>query len=47
MKYLDNAGFENIQAKLIENKQILWVSGYSCAKKANKSGQVKVKVYET
>jgi len=47
MKYLDNAGFENIQAKLIENKQILWVSGYSCAKKSNKSGQVTVKVYET
>jgi len=45
MKYLDDAGFEHIQARLIENKQILWVNGYSCAK--NKSEQMKVKVYET
>jgi len=27
--HLDDAGFEHIQARLIENKQILWVSGYS------------------
>jgi len=26
--FLSNAGFENVQAKLIENKQILWVKGY-------------------
>ena len=47
MKYLDDAGFEHIQARLIENKQILWVNGYSCAKNKNKSEQVKIKVYET
>jgi len=47
MKYLDDTGFENIQARLIENKQILWVSGYSYAKNKNKSEQVKVKMYET
>ncbi|RKY12602.1 MAG: hypothetical protein DRP65_00665 [Planctomycetota bacterium] len=47
MKYLDDVGFEHIQARLIENKQILWVSGYSCAENKNKSEQVKVKMYET
>jgi len=47
MKYLNDTGFENIRASLIENKQILWVSGYNCAKNKNKSEQVKVKVYET
>ena len=47
MQYLDDAGFERIQARLVESKQILWVSGYSCAKKANKSEQTKVKMYET
>jgi ubiquinone/menaquinone biosynthesis C-methylase UbiE len=47
MGYLDEAGFENIQARLIENKQILWASGHSYAKKAKKSEQVKVKVCET
>ena len=46
-KYLDDAGFERIHARLIENKQILWASGYNCVKKANKSKQIKVKVYET
>jgi ubiquinone/menaquinone biosynthesis C-methylase UbiE len=47
MKYLDDAGFEHIQARLIENKQILWVIGYVCAENTNKSEQMKVKVYET
>jgi ubiquinone/menaquinone biosynthesis C-methylase UbiE len=47
MKYLDNAGFENIQARLIENKQILWVGGYGSTKDNNKSERKKVKVYET
>jgi len=45
--YLYEEGFGNIQARLIENKQILWVSGYSCNKNNSKSEQVKVKVYET
>jgi len=44
--YLYEQGFGNIQARLIENKQILWVSGYSCTKNNSKSEQVKVKVYE-
>jgi len=44
--YLYEEGFGNIQARLIENKQILWVSGYSCTKNNSKSEQVKVKVYE-
>jgi len=43
--YLNDAGFENIQARLIENKQILWGSGYSCTKVNKKS--MKVKTYET
>lgn len=46
MKYLDDAGFERIQARLIENKQILWVSGYTCAQNNKKSEQMKVKAYE-
>jgi len=45
--YLDDAGFENIQARMIENKQILWVSGHSCTKVNKKSEQMKVKAYET
>jgi len=46
MKYLDDAGFEDIQARLIENEQILWASGYRCAPKNPKSKQAKVKVHE-
>lgn len=46
MKYLGDAGFEDIQARLIENKQILWASGYRCAQKKPKSKQAKVKVHE-
>ena len=42
---LDGAGFENIQARLIENKQILWVSGYGSTKNVNKSKRMKAKVY--
>jgi len=47
MNYLDEEGFEDIQARLTENKQILWVSGHSCTKNNNKSEQMKVKAYET
>ena len=37
MNYLDEEGFENIQTRLIENRQILWGSGQSCTKNNNKS----------
>jgi ubiquinone/menaquinone biosynthesis C-methylase UbiE len=47
MQYLDDAGFERIRARLIENKQILWISGNICTKNTNKSERMKVKVYET
>ena len=33
---LDEEGFENIQARLIENKQILWVSGHRGTKNNSK-----------
>ena len=46
MNYLDEEGFENIQARLIENRQILWVSGRSCTKNNYKSEQTKVRAYE-
>jgi ubiquinone/menaquinone biosynthesis C-methylase UbiE len=47
MQYLDDAGFGRIRARLIENKQILWISGHICTKNTNKSERMKVKVYET
>jgi hypothetical protein len=33
---LDEGGFENIQARLIENKQILWISGHIYTKNNSK-----------
>ena len=36
INYLDEGGFENIQARLIENKQILWVSGHIYIKNNSK-----------
>jgi len=44
--YLRRAGFKDIQARLLENKQILWVSGYHGTKGTNESEGIKVKVYE-
>jgi ubiquinone/menaquinone biosynthesis C-methylase UbiE len=47
VNYLDDAGFEHIQARLIENRQILWLSGYNCTKDNNKAASMKVKMYAT
>ena len=46
MNYLDEEGFENIQAGLIENKKILRGGGRSCTKNNYKSEQTKVRAYE-
>ncbi len=44
--YLRKTGFKNIQATLLENKQILLVSGYHDIKGTNDSKRIKVKTYE-
>ncbi len=46
MAYLRKAGFKDIQARFLEHKQILWVSGYHGTKGTNESDRIKVKVYE-
>jgi len=46
MNYLHQAGFKNIQAKLIQHKQILWANGYHDTKGTNKLERTKVKSYE-
>jgi len=43
---LHKAGFKDIQAKLIEHKQILWANGYCGAKNSRKSERIKVEAYE-
>jgi ubiquinone/menaquinone biosynthesis C-methylase UbiE len=47
MTCLRKAGFEDIRARLLEHKQILWVSGCHGTKGTNESDRIKVKVYET
>jgi ubiquinone/menaquinone biosynthesis C-methylase UbiE len=45
--YLRGAGFVDIQVSLLENKQILWVSGTARKKDTNRSERMKLKVHET
>jgi len=47
INYLHKAGFKEIQARLLEHKQILWVSGYRSSKRTNSSEIINVKTYET
>jgi ubiquinone/menaquinone biosynthesis C-methylase UbiE len=44
---LRRAGFVDIQAKLLENKQILWVSGAARKRDTNRLERMKLKVHET